>query len=122
MESDRSENDCARRPVESDRSGGVGIVCGMKRGISEVDLSRVQVQLGEPTATIRLARHWLESGTESTSRLVARQRSIDDDLIIGNEIQFCNINGVLAIAAFKALTGARVRKTLRRSIDPLSWM
>ena len=37
------------RPVVSDWSGGVGMVCGMKRGISEVDLSRVQVQIGDPT-------------------------------------------------------------------------
>ena len=47
-----SENDCTLRPVVSDRSGGVGMVCGMKRGISEVDLSRVRVQIGEPTYTI----------------------------------------------------------------------
>ena len=47
--SDWSEIDCTLRPVVSDWSGGVGLVCGMKRGISEVDLSRVQVQIGGPT-------------------------------------------------------------------------
>jgi len=47
--SDWSENDCTLRLVVSDLSGGVGVVCGMKRGISEVDLSLVQVQIGEPT-------------------------------------------------------------------------
>ena len=40
MVSDWSENDWTLRPVVSDWSGGVGMVCGMKRGISEVDLSR----------------------------------------------------------------------------------
>jgi len=46
--SDWSENDCTLRPVVSDWSGGVGLVCGMRRGISEVDLSR-RVQIGDPT-------------------------------------------------------------------------
>ena len=45
--SDWSENDCTLRPVVSDSSGGVGMVCGMKRGISEVDLNSVQVQIGD---------------------------------------------------------------------------
>jgi hypothetical protein len=31
--SDSSENHCIRRPVGSDWSGGVGLACGMKRGI-----------------------------------------------------------------------------------------
>jgi len=50
--SDWSENDWAFRPVASDWSGGVGMVSGMKRRISEVDLSRVEVQIGDPTSTI----------------------------------------------------------------------
>jgi hypothetical protein len=33
-------------------SGGVGLVCGMKRGISEANLGRAQIQLGEVTSTI----------------------------------------------------------------------
>ena len=50
--SDWSENLRVLRPVVSDWSGGVGLVCGMKRGISEANLGRVQVQLGEGTSTI----------------------------------------------------------------------
>ena len=50
--SDLSENDCALRPVASDWSGSVGMVCGMKRGISEANLGRVQVQTGEPTRQV----------------------------------------------------------------------
>ena len=47
MVSDWSENDCTLRPAASDWSGGVGLVCGMKRGITEATLGRVQVQHGE---------------------------------------------------------------------------
>ena len=56
--------------VVSDWSGGVGLVCGMKRGISEADLMRVLVQLGEgrqkyPTGAlspgVREAREWWPS-------------------------------------------------------------
>ena len=51
--SDWSENHCIRCPVVSDWSGGVGLVCGMKRGISEAEVSRTMVQLGGPTRQIR---------------------------------------------------------------------
>ena len=47
--SDWSDNLTALRRVVSDWSGGVGIVCGMKRGTPEVDLSRGQDQIGDPT-------------------------------------------------------------------------
>jgi len=46
--SDWSEILRVLRPVVSDWSGGVGIVCGMKRGITEVELSHVQLQFGGP--------------------------------------------------------------------------
>ena len=36
----------------SDWSGGVGLVCGMKRGISEANLGRVQIQLDGRTSTL----------------------------------------------------------------------
>jgi hypothetical protein len=50
--SDWIENLRVLRPVAWDRSGGVDLVCGMKRGISEANLGPVQVQLGEGTSTI----------------------------------------------------------------------
>ena len=50
--SDWSDNLRVLRPVTSDWSGGVGWVCGMKRGISGANLGRVQVRLGVGTSTI----------------------------------------------------------------------
>jgi hypothetical protein len=38
-------------------SGDVGMVCGMKRGISDVSLSRVQVQIGEPLVLATVAAY-----------------------------------------------------------------
>jgi len=66
--SDWSENLWVLRPVVSDRSGGVGIVCGMKRGITEVDLSHVQVQIGDPTWLATKGRRAEPPPTWLTSR------------------------------------------------------
>ena len=43
--SDSSENRWILRPVVSDSSNGVGLVCGMKRGIDRVDSGPHGVQL-----------------------------------------------------------------------------
>jgi hypothetical protein len=50
--SDWSEKVKIPRPVASVWSGGVGLVCGMRRGILIWQQRLVRVQLEEPTSTI----------------------------------------------------------------------
>jgi hypothetical protein len=49
VRSHSSEIPCIRCPVVSDWSGGVGLVCGMKRGISELPVSLLNIELGPST-------------------------------------------------------------------------
>jgi hypothetical protein len=54
--SELSENRCPVRPVASDWSGGVGLLCGMKRGITDDAPPRSEVHYGGPTWLTEMLR------------------------------------------------------------------